>query len=663
MRDERPFPPAALLGESAVDADPGPLPGLVWYRFAGVEAGLSWEVPPGFFAGMSHLTAEVLLDGDRLGVFAIVLQEGEGGRAFRFTLGFLNQCQARIRMPLSATDLDRRAFGREGAVLGMGAHGDRIDLARVDRVRFVVARDGGLPQRIALGGFRLTAAAPEPLARPLLPRGPLLDELGQSRLRSWPGRTADEAELVARLRSQRAAPAPAEQAERSPWGGWTERRFAATGRFRVERDGARWWLADPDGCAFWSAGLDCVRPSVEAVLDGLPGAFAWLPDADGPLREALGTDHCGQRQCNFLAANLLRAFGAGWREAWRDLIAGELRRLGFNTVANWSAWEEFRGRRTPYVRPLAGTFHGFPRVFRDFPDVFAPEWPAACAAFAAQLAGAADDPALIGYFMDNEPQWGFASETPAAGMLFNAPDCHSRRVLATRLRTRYGGDAALAAAWGLPAGLDEVAAGAWRHRLTPAAERDLEAFSAEMAELLFGGLTRACRAAAPGVLNLGVRYYTAPPAWAAPAMRHFDVFSMNCYRHQVDHGIARIAAMLDRPVLIGEWHFGALDAGLPASGIGHVRDQEERGAAYRSYLEDAAAQPWCVGAHWFTLYDNTAVGRFDGECYNIGFYDVCHRPYPIAEAARLSHQRMYRVAAGLEPPFPGPARNLPLLFV
>ena len=118
------------------------------------------------------------------------------------------------------------------------------------------------------------------------------------------------------------------------------------------------------------------------------------------------------------------------------------------------------------------------------------------------------------------------------------------------------------------------------------------------------------------------------------------------------------------PVLVGEWHFGALDAGLPASGIGHVRTQADRGRAYRMYVEDAAAKPWSVGTHYFILYDESAIGRFDGECYNIGFYDVCNRPYDeLCTAARTSHERLTDVATGVVPPFADAPEYLEKLFL
>ena len=115
--------------------------------------------------------------------------------------------------------------------------------------------------------------------------------------------------------------------------------------------------------------------------------------------------------------------------------------------------------------------------------------------------------------------------------------------------------------------------------------------------------------------------------------------------------------------MVGEWHFGALDAGLPSTGIGHVPSQVDRGKAYRVYLEDAAAKPWCVGVHYFTMYDQSAIGRFDGENYNIGFFDVCNRPYEdLAVAARRSHEGMYKLRSGEKQPYDDRPQYLPKVF-
>jgi hypothetical protein len=209
-----------------------------------------------------------------------------------------------------------------------------------------------------------------------------------------------------------------------------------------------------------------------------------------------------------------------------------------------------------------------------------------------------------------------------------------------------------------------VGEGRWTGQLTRGAGADLAAFSTVMVEKLFHTLSDACRAVDPNHMNLGARYHTVPPQWATAGMTCFDVFSINCYQERVPHEkLQQIDALLHRPVLVGEWHFGAHDVGLPASGIGRVASQADRGRAFRFYVEDAAAQPQCVGVHYFTLYDQSALGRFDGENYNIGFLDVCNKPYEeLSSAARLTHERLYAVALGAEKPYDDAPKYLPKLF-
>ncbi|CAN5793915.1 hypothetical protein BH24ACI4_BH24ACI4_21660 [soil metagenome] len=67
----------------------------------------------------------------------------------------------------------------------------------------------------------------------------------------------------------------------------------------------------------------------------------------------------------------------------------------------------------------------------------------------------------------NEPTWGFARETPAAGMLFNTPRCATRRALADFLAKKYGDDRAISNAWGFETTLAAVGEGPWSRTLTP----------------------------------------------------------------------------------------------------------------------------------------------------------------------------------------------------
>jgi hypothetical protein len=658
--------PDSLLDGLVAEAGVTPIKGATWYRAGAEGGGIVYRFEPGMLLKGKYMTADILLDGKYQTVFELRFQEGEEGPTFRLGFALLNQCSARIRMPFTVVDQNRWRLEREAAWLKPLCGGDRVDLKNIDRMTLRVLRNGGKPSRWCLTPFSVAAEEVPRIERPILTAGPLLDELGQSRLHQWRGKSKTRGEVTDRLKKQfKEATSHKLPDGFTRYGGWKEQRFDSTGFFRAHHDGRRWWLVDPEGYAFWSAGMDCVRVDTMADYNGLETALAWLPDREGAFKDCFAQGE-GRRThtINYLTANMIRAFGEAWYDSWKVIALGELRRLGFNTVANWSDWRIARETGTPYVRPLAARFRT-PTIYRDFPDVFSPSFQEDCDRFSEQLRETADDPALVGYFLMNEPTWGFSSELPAAGMLHNTASCQTRQELAAFLRQKYRDEAALCSAWQIDTTFAEVGQGKWSKPLRGEAMKDLRSFSGVMAGKFFSSLSEACRKVDPHHLNMGVRYHTVPPDWAMAGMESFDVFSMNCYRDTVPlKDTETISRSLKMPVIIGEWHFGALDAGLPASGIGHVRTQEDRGKAYRVYLEDAAANPYCVGAHWFTLYDQSALGRFDGENYNIGFLDVCNRPYlELGRAALASHRAMYSVAAGKQQPYGEAPEYLPKLFM
>jgi hypothetical protein len=654
-----------LVGGLQRQDSEGPFPGSHWYACSEIDAGFEYRFPAGELAEARWLTADLLLDATDMAAFRLILREGSSGPEFEMIFALLPQCSARMRMPLSMLSQAKWRYEREGAWLKPMARGGRVDPAKVDRMILEVHRKSDAPLRFAMTPLDATDTEPELLDKLTLPKGKLLDRLGQSAIREWPGKTANEEELIDRLRRQAAEAGDQKWPDSfSPWGGWVQKQYDATGFFRTHHDGSRWWLVDPDGCAFWSTGPDCVHPEIDASIDGLEEALEWMPDRD--LAEAtagrLGHE---RRHINYLGINLRRAFGEGWHEEWKPIILAELRRIGFNTVANWSEWQMAKEAEFPYVRHLDFRCDRAPLVYRDLPDVYDSGFALDAAAVAAQLTESVDDPALIGYFLMNEPTWGFSAECPAAGMLYTYESGPARDRFARFLKEKYRDDDRLAESWGPKVSFSAITSGLFDQALTDRGVADCEEFSAEMVSRFFTTLTQECRKIDPHHLNLGIRYQTVPPHWALDGMRTFDVFSMNCYRDRVPSEVnAEIARLLGMPVMIGEWHFGALDAGLPASGIGHVRSQTDRGKAYRYYLETAAADPNCVGVHYFTLYDQSAIGRFDGEAYQIGFIDGCHRRYPeMCGAARATHEAMYEVADGSRPPFGDLPEYLPKLFV
>ncbi len=665
------FRPISLIGTAQQDNCSTPLDDGTWYTVEAVDDGLLYIFEKGLLSAARFLMTDMLLEGNHMTCFMVQLQEGDDGPTFWFSFGLLNQCSGRLRVPLEAVQQNRWLYQREGAVLKRLARGERVDLTKVDRMRLIVHRKSETPVRWCMSPLVATIEEPPLLTAPYLPHGPLLNELGQSTLHSWPTKTVNEAEMVERLQSQlKAAQAASWPEDYSRWGGWMKRRFDATGFFRTHFAQDRWWMVDPDGYAFWSIGMDCVGPNPESAYTFLREALTWLPGEKGTFADAhqhyYDADLFGdQHLFNYLKANLIRAFGEDWHEKWSIIVLGLLKQWGFNTIANWSDWRVARQAQFPYVRQLRVHFPRSKIIYRNLPDVFHPDFEQDAAEYAEQLRETIGDPAMIGYFLINEPTWGFAKESPASGMLFNTPSCASRHALAEYLRERYGDETRLRNAWQMDVTLAEVAEGTWIKTLTTTAQDDLYEFSSVIVGKFFGTLNEACRRVDPDHLNLGARYFTLPPEWVAQGMQGFDVFSINCYQPQVPSNmLERIHELLNCPTIIGEWHFGALDAGLPASGIGRVAGQAARGQAYRVYVENAAALRWCVGTHYFHLYDQSALGRGDGENYNIGFLDICHHLYePLAEAAMVTHHRVYPIREGTLLPYDVLPEYLPRTFL
>lgn len=553
---------------------------------------------------------------------------------------FLPGIDTELRFDLAHLDGQTLFMPRHPGMLKGTCLGRRILAAEIARITLTLHH----PERkqvLTLGPASVDDAPPQVCINSV----PLSDEFGQWTRRDWPGKTATLEELTARLTAELAQPPVRDPGtDRSPFGGHRSHRFEATGFFHTHHDGRRWWLVDPEGCGFWSTGVDCVNAgSAGCIVPGTEGLYASLP--------GLGTDGSGRTSANWAQHNLDRVFGADWPDAWARLTSSRLRKWGFNTVANWSDLEYARRSKLPYVIPL----RDFPttelKLFRDLPDIFDPAYAAAAAGFAAQLEPFRDDPYLIGWFLTNEPKWGFGDFLLASEMLEANPGSHTRQALVDFLRERYGDELAWQRAWKRPdLSFDDLTAKT-HHRLADAGGRiagDLEDFTGIMIDRWIDPPLAACRSVDPHHLHLGLRF-----AWIAHERfyriaRRCDVFSMNCYG--MEPPLEAADALLkhcDRPMLIGEFHFGALDVGLLGSGLRGVADQAQRGVAYRRYVELAAAHPAIVGTHYFQYNDQHCLGRHDGECWNIGLVDVCHRPYTqMVDAVRETNRDIYTVVTG-----------------
>jgi len=141
-------------------------------------------------------------------------------------------------------------------------------------------------------------------------------------------------------------------------------------------------------------------------------------------------------------------------------------------------------------------------------------------------------------------------------------------------------------------------------------------------------------------LYLGSRINNNNAIALAASSRHCDVISINRYAYTVSD--FSLPEGIDRPVIIGEFHFGALDRGLFHTGLRAVSNQTQRAQIYTNYINQALESPMFVGAHWFQYSDQPVTGRYDGENYQIGFVNIVDRPHPeMVAAARKIGSYLY----------------------
>ena len=136
------------------------------------------------------------------------------------------------------------------------------------------------------------------------------------------------------------------------------------------------------------------------------------------------------------------------------------------------------------------------------------------------------------------------------------------------------------------------------------------------------------------------------PLAAAAAAKYCDVVSYNLYHRSVAD--FRFNGGADVPLIIGEFHFGALDRGQFHTGLVPTASQAARAQAYRDYVRGALRHPQFVGCHWFQYQDEPTTGRvYDEENYQIGFVDVADTPYAeLIVASRGLADELYQYHRG-----------------
>ncbi len=571
-------------------------------------------------------------------------------------MGILPHLKTRIALPLSELSAKTLFLPRTPGKLKTVVHGHPVELDKIKK--FAVCVDKTPTDLILkIENVQILESEPEyPLDKKIM-----VDTLGQKKLTEWKDKTSDKETmkrfLIAESADTELKPLPM----RSQYGGWLGKKFEKTGFFGLENDGRRWWLKDPDGYAFFSMGFDCVGLGGDCNLTGITDFCENLP----PIGEAgwhIGEWHGKKTESfNFFLNNIAYAFGENYYPTWADMIHRQMISWGCNTIGCWSDMRFIEREKMPYV--IIGP--GYPRtknaVFRDFPDVYSEEFKANADQWAHFLDKRKDDKYLLGYFMSNEPEWAFVDNINlAAYVMASKEKLITREHIIASLADKYGTIELLNAAWRADFESFDALANPFNiDEYSETAASDLMTETEKMIGKYIKIPAEAARKADPNHLNLGIRYAWLSSSALAAGCEYTDIFSFNCYSMDPYDMIDKFSAMTGKPVIIGEFHFGSLDRGLDATGLRGVENQNERGIAYRRYLHRAASHPMCLGAHYFTLYDQPYLGRFDGENYQIGALDVCSHPYTeFIDGIVKTHYELYEVADGVVSPTEEKAKEI-----
>ncbi len=456
---------------------------------------------------------------------------------------------------------------------------------------------------------------------------PYLDKFGQVRAVDWPGKARGAKQIGDELRSEIAAAKEQVNARRlSQYGGWLDGpKLEATGHFRTQKHEGRWWLVDPEGYLFFSVGVCLAGHKNETLLTQeriRKGFFEWYPDDEHYLRW-IGRKKQGNKEyLHFPPLNFQKALGEDWEAINRDGIHTRMRAWGLNSFGAWADEGLQKDARTPYTL-LSSIWWN--KDYGVLPAPFRPGFEEELREALQTLTWAKDDPYCLGVFMGNELGWKQRFSERVFDLSSDADHETTFSWLTDKMKAKYESLDELNAAWQTEYSDWGLVFKEKPKPFTQATRDDLDPLLVEFASAIFAKCKAALTDVLPGKLYLGCRVNQAPNELGRAALGHVDVYSINIYDSEVRTW--HIPDDVDMPILNGEFHYGAVDRGVPSPGLSTAWDQRQRGLCFGHYLASALAEPRFVGVHWFQWYDQSAAGRWDKENHQCGFVDITGRAH------------------------------------
>lgn len=407
--------------------------------------------------------------------------------------------------------------------------------------------------------------------------------------------------------------------EVNSYGSWKVNKTIASGFFRVEKKGDRWWIIDPEGYPFIHKGVAVFRPGNS---DNQLAA----------LKSKYGTnDNWAQQETQLMKANGFNGMGA-----WSDVDGVRLiaEPLVYTVIVN-----PMGSYKSDHIKKFGGKYEmaGWQGYRFDLAMVFDPEFDAYVEKAIAPIAKYANDKSLLGYFTDNELPW--KNDALDRHLQYLGKEESGYIAAKKWLDERKGKDASLA----------------------DINDADRLAFTGFYLETYLKKVTTAIRKFDPNHLYLGCRFNQEKEELQNPEMfkvlgKYADIISINHYRkwEPVQSIMANWTNWSGRPFIITEWYTKGEDSGLPnKTGAGwNVLTQADRGYFYQNFTIELLKSKACVGWHWFTYQDNDPLNlKTDpsNRDSNKGIVNSNFEPYkPLMENMKMLNDHVYELIRFLD---------------
>lgn len=358
---------------------------------------------------------------------------------------------------------------------------------------------------------------------------------------------------------------PKKLLELSKYGGWKNRRTTATGFFRVEKVGDRWWGVDPEGCLYFNVAINSISEgkserNEKALLDKFGSAADWM-----------------KQTITLLQQNDFNCAGS-WSDYKAIIQANKTMEKPLAYTINWNFMSS-------YGKVRGGTFQqpghtGYPN---DAIFVFDPAFETFCDSHAKQVAAYKDDPNLFGYFSDNEMPFKFRS----LDNFLTLPEKEAGRQAAEQWLKEKGISKEL---------ITDL------HR---------EEFMACVGEKYVSIVSKAIRKYDPNHMYIGARFYSEEKhheKFMRAIGKYLDVVTNNYYNYWTPDPkhMSDWTEWTGKPFIITEYYTKGEDSGMPnQSGAGWiVKTQTDRGLFYQNYNLALIESKNCIGWHYFKYQDN-----------------------------------------------------------